>query len=306
MSDIIGIDIGGTKTAIGVVDNQGQIKQRKTIPTDLTVSPDTMLERIGDAVEALERPIGDVQIKGIGIGAPGPLDPDQGRMLGPPNLPTWHNLDVSSYFHERFQWPVELQNDAVAALFAERWTGAAKGCEDVVYLTISTGIGSGIISGGRLIKGVSGNAGEVGHIVIDPSFGECVCGQKGCFEYIASGTGISNHGSRALGETLSAEEIFSLARSGNQEAAAFLDKIYAVMGAGCVTLVNSFDPERIVIGGGVSKAGGDMFEAIQSYVSRYALNERGRAVSIVPASHGTDAGLIGAAAQLLLKGGEAL
>src|SRR5690606_32809569 len=155
------------------------------------------------------------QIKGIGIGAPGPLDPYNGMILRPPNLPKWENFPLSKELQQYFSCPVQLENDATAAALAEKWIGAARDCEHFVFVTISTGIGGGLYSHGRLITGASGNAGDIGHMVIDPSQGTCACGQDGCWEHIASGTAIARRASELCGENISAKEAVARAQEGD-------------------------------------------------------------------------------------------
>ncbi|MNE56475.1 N-acetylmannosamine kinase [compost metagenome] len=193
-------------------------------------------------------------------------------------------------------YSIKLENDATAATLAEKWLGAAKDEQHFVFITISTGIGAGIYMHGKLITGASGNAGDVGHFVIDPAAGRCVCGQRGCWEYVASGTAIARQASELLGRSVTSKEAFDLAAAGDPDVKELIDKVFGYIGIGCVTLINTLDPEKIVIGGGVSQVGEPLFQAVQDYVGRYALNPSGRKTPIVPAALQQDAGLIGAAA----------
>ncbi|WNS41716.1 ROK family protein [Paenibacillus sp. MMS20-IR301] len=299
MNYAMGIDIGGTKTALGLVSPEGQVLSKTSLPTDLSVTPPEMVDKIAAAVTQLLSDAGlqESDLKGIGIGAPGPLNTRLGQIAEPPNLRSWWNFPVVAAFKRHFQAPIVLENDATAAALAEKWVGAAASAEHFIYITISTGIGAGIYSHGRLITGATGNAGDIGHIVIDPAAGLCSCGQHGCFEYIASGTAIAREGSRLLGRQVTSKEVFELAFSGRDTAIkALVDRVFGYIATGCVTLINTFDPELLVIGGGVSQVGEPLFGAVRNYIQRHALNPSGRDTAVVPAALQQDAGLIGAAA----------
>ncbi|WP_438495394.1 ROK family protein [Paenibacillus sp. IHBB 3054] len=299
MNYAIGIDIGGTKTALGLVSPDGQVLSKASLTTDLSLTPSDMADKIAEAANRLlsDEGLHQTDLKGIGIGAPGPLNTKLGQIAEPPNLRSWWNFPVVAAFERHFQIPIVLENDATAAALAEKWTGAATAADHFVYITISTGIGAGIYSHGRLITGATGNAGDIGHMVIDPGAGLCSCGQRGCFEYIASGTAIAREASQLLGRQVTSKEVFELALS-SQDAAmkALVDRVFGYIGIGCVTLINTFDPELLVIGGGVSQVGAPLFEAVRDYIKLHALNPSGRSTRVVPAALQQDAGLIGAAA----------
>ncbi|APC49649.1 transcriptional regulator [Virgibacillus halodenitrificans] len=297
----VGIDIGGTKVAMGVVDEAGSMLAHHVIPMDLSIQPEGMLERICEEVTMLVARSGITwgSILGVGIGAPGPLDIKKGEINCPPNLPSWLDISIVDYMENHFSKPIILENDANAAALAEKWLGAAKGEDHFIYLTISTGIGAGIFCDGKLLHGHKGNAGDIGHGVMDPSFGPCACGQIGCLESIASGTAIAKRGSAIMGEELTAKEIFDLYFNGNTKIFLFIQRVFDVIGAACVSLINTFDAEKIVIGGGVTQVGEALFEHVQSYVSSYALNPSGRETKVVPAGLAQHAGVIGAAALCL-------
>ncbi|WP_127534578.1 ROK family protein [Paenibacillus kobensis] len=300
MQYAVGIDIGGTKTAIGLVDANGQALAKTTLPTNPS-SPSHMVDEIAAAANKLmeDSGVSASELLGIGIGAPGPLDTKRGIIAEPPNLRSWWGFPVVDSFRRHFDSHVKLafENDATAAALAERWIGAAKNADHYVYMTISTGIGAGIFSHGRLITGATGNAGDIGHIVIDPAAGLCQCGQRGCFEYIASGTAIARMASELLGRPVTTKEAFELALSGSNAAAEELvRRVFRYIGVGCVTMINTFDPELIVIGGGVSQVGAPLFDTVTDYIRHHALNPSGRETAVVPAALSQDVGLIGAAA----------
>lgn len=297
MQYAVGIDIGGTKTAIGLVDSNGHVLAKTALTTG--ASPSHMVDEVAAAVDQL---IGDAGIStssllGIGIGAPGPLDTKQGIIAEPPNLRDWWGFPIVDSMMRYYSVPITFENDATAAALAERWVGAAKGIDHFVYITVSTGIGAGIFSHGRLLTGATGNAGDIGHIVIDPAVGTCPCGQKGCLEYVASGTAIARIASEIVGRQVTSKEAFELAFSGEDAAVKDLvDRVFRYIGVGCVTMINTFDPELIIIGGGVSQVGAPLFDAVTDYIKKHALNPSGRQTQVVPAALSQDAGLIGAAA----------
>lgn len=300
MNVAIGIDIGGTKVAIGIVDDNGQVLARESLPTDLSIPPEEMVVRIAEGVQRLMAAsrLESEHILGIGIGAPGPLNPAEGRITCPPNLPNWRDFAVVDELRKHLDTTIVMENDATAATLAEHWIGVAQGVANFVYITISTGIGSGIFMNGRLMTGSSGNAGDAGHIVIDPSQGTCVCGQNGCWEWIASGTAIARMASEMMGRPTTSQEAFDLALQapGHPVMKKLVDRVFTYTGIGCVSLINTLDPQMIVIGGGVSQVGEPLFKAVRDYVSRFALNPTGRMTQIMPAALQQDVGLIGAAA----------
>ncbi|MBE1556309.1 ROK family protein [Sporosarcina limicola] len=294
----IGVDIGGTNIAIAIVNQHGIIINETVIPTDLSIKPREMIDRVCEEIKnsIKKSTIKKAEIIGIGIGAPAPLDNENGVIMGPTNLKSWVDIPICELVEQSFSLPVTLENDANAAAFAEKWIGAAKENDNFTYITISTGIGAGIFVEGKLLSGFKGNAGEIGHTVIDPSFGQCSCGQKGCLESIASGTAIAKEGSKIMGVELSTKEIFHLYAERNPKIVHYIEDVFKVIGIACVNLINTFDPEKVVIGGGVSKVGDPLFESIRAYVSQYAFSQTGRETEIVPAKLNQGSGVIGAAA----------
>ncbi len=298
MNYSIGVDIGGTKVAIAIVNQNGEIMQGKVIPTDLTISAEKMITGICDEIKQLiaQSTVLEKEMIGIGIGAPGPLDSKNGMITCPPNLQTWRDIPIQQLVQQSFSIPVTLENDANAAALAEKWIGAGKGNDDFTYITVSTGVGSGIVADGKLLRGRKGNAGDIGHTVVDPSFGQCACGQYGCLESIVSGTAIAKRGSEIMNEDLTSKEIFDLYAAWDSKIVDYIESVLRVLGVACVSIINTLDPEKIVIGGGVSKVGAPLFDSVQAYVNQYALNPTGRQTEIVPAQLGENAGVIGAAA----------
>ena len=298
MSFIIGVDIGGTKIALGIVKEDGNVIEKNVIATNTTIAPEQMIDQICQEIDSLltKSSLSINEIQGIGIGAPGPLAQEEGEIICPPNLPNWRNIKIVNQIKQYFNCPVYLENDANAATLAEKWVGAAKVNNNFIYMTISTGIGAGLYLNGKLFSGSSGSAGEIGHMVVDPSYGQCKCGQRGCFEYVASGTAIARLGSEKINKDLSTKEVFELYSAGNEQIIPIVEDVFKNIGSSCVTLINIFDPEKIVIGGGVSKVGEPLFNSVRDYVKKYALSPMGRETKIVPSGLGQDTGIIGAAA----------
>lgn len=290
----IGIDIGGTKIAVGLVDEHGNVISQQSLKTDPSKTPTALIAETAAVVSTLldTSGIAPEDVKGIGVGAPGPLDAKHGRLDSPPNLPAWHGFGVVEELKKHFgAWPVHFQNDATAATLAEKWLGAAKEVDNFVFITVSTGIGAGIYMHGRLITGASGNAGDVGFIMVEPG----AAGTEGYWEQIASGTAIARQASELLGRPVGTKEAFDLAAGGDAKMRELIDVTYRRLGMGCVSLINTLDPEMLVIGGGVSQIGEPLFDAIRAYVSQHALSPAGRRTAIVPAALSQNAGLIGAA-----------
>jgi glucokinase len=297
---VVGIDIGGTKVAIGVVDESGKVLADCILPTDLRLHPTEMVDKISEAINDLVKKQKNTEekIRGIGIGAPGPLDAIRGVITCPPNLPGWTDFSIVEEFKKKFNLPIVLENDANAATLAEKWVGAAQSNHSFVYITISTGIGSGLYMNGKLISGAKGNAGDIGHIVIDPSKGTCTCGQKGCFEWVASGPAIARQASEMMGQPLTTKQAFQLFEERHPKIVPLVEEVFQHIGMGCVTIINMLDPQVIVIGGGVSEVGDRLFNSVQQYINRYALNPAGRQTRVIRSALRQHAGLIGAASLL--------
>lgn len=290
MSIAVGIDIGGTKVAYGFVDEQGNVLAKGSIKTDLSAEPAEMITRIADAVKELanKNELSMDTMKGIGVGAPGPLDTKKGQLTCPPNLKSWWGFPVVEALEAQLPLPVTMENDATAAALAEKWLGAAKDSEHFIFITISTGIGAGIYMHGKLLTGSTGNAGDAGFMIVDRA------GTP--WELVASGTAVAKQASELLGRDVTSKEAFDLAASGDPQMAELVNQVFNCIGMGCVSLINILDPNKIVIGGGVSQVGEPLFTAVRNYVSKNALNPSGRQTVIVPAELEQDAGLIGAAA----------
>lgn len=272
MTTVLGVDIGGTKIATGLVNQKAQISSARSIPTLANEGYSVSIRQVWAAIE--EGITGDVSA--IGICAPGPLNPKTGVVLNPPNLPGWRNVELQQMAQARFGLRVRVENDCNAAGLAEVRFGAAKGCSSVFYAAIGTGIGSGIILDGKIYHGKNGAAAEGGHVSIDyRSETVCRCGSRGCIEALASGHVLERIGSYDLNE------------------------IAIQLGAWLGSVVSLLDPDIIVIGGGVSRIGEPLFEKLRAIVPGRTINPHAHELPIVPAKFGVEAGIVGAAAIMM-------
>ena len=319
---IVGIDLGGTKILTARCDRRGQVLAQTRIPTEAESGPDAVIARIFDTVKEVMEGCDPAHLIGVGIGAPGPLDVATGVLFAPPNLPGWTAVPLrdilGQWLRDHYGRPVrvEVGNDANAAALGEYLFGVGAqrpGLRHMVYMTVSTGIGGGIISDGRLLLGRRGMAGEVGHMTIDVNGPRCKCGNIGCLEILAAGPAIAHAGtglvasgrgpilSRLVGgepDRVTAELVEDAARQGDPDACALLGQVGHYLGVGVVNLIHLFNPELVCIGGGVSKAGALIFDPLRATVDALAMAPMREGVSIVPALLGDQIGVLGAAALL--------
>lgn len=317
---VLAIDIGATRVRIAVIDEGGAILWRENLLTMAEEGPTATLARIAASMNRALASANGSQVTAMGIGAPGPLDPWEGVIYNPPNLPGWDALPLKRILQDQFGLPVHVGNDANLAGLGEHRYGAGRGARDMVYLTISTGIGGGIITNGRLLLGADGLAGEIGHTSVQARGPRCNCGNFGCLEVMASGPAIARRGARALrrGEApgiaaragddpraVTAEMVVGAALAGDSVARDIVERAGFYIGVGVVNLVHTLNPRLIVIGGGVALGAGDLLlDPVRSTVAARAMPPFKRDLRIVPASLGDDAGLLGALA-LALCGGDA-
>jgi glucokinase len=308
----LAVDIGGTKILTALVRDDGTVTARSRVETPADVEPvvDAVVATVGQVLGAGVAP--QDQIVAAGVGAPGPMNPETGVVYEPPNIRGWHDVPLGALLTERLGMRVWVENDANAAAVAEWWIGAGRGVSDLIYVTVSTGIGGGIIIGDRLVRGVSGTAGEVGHMTIDVNGPPCPCRRgNGHLEALATGPAIARMaretveaGKRSVllemaggrPEAITAAMVETAARDGDQVASEVFARAATYLGIGMANLLNIFNPERIVIGGGVSKAGEMLFEPVRRVALERAFERPGRDAEIVPAALGDDVGVVGAAA----------
>lgn len=285
----IGVDIGGTKIATGVLRGD-ELHGRHIQPT-----PETGWEAVLDAVAAQVRTLQDrhPEATRVGVGVPGPLNPERTRVKFAPNIYGFTDVPLVDGLQDRLGQRVFLENDAKAAALAEAHLGAARGTESSVYVTVSTGIGSGIVLGGRIWRGRHGIAGELGHVTVMPGGPVSGAGLDGALEAVASGTAIARDASYALNRDVSTAEAFALAEQGHPAAARIVRQALKHVGVALADLQKLLDPEVFVLGGGVASVGDFFFAGVQAAAEEYAAPFA--PVTIRRAQLGTEAGVIGAA-----------
>lgn len=318
---IIGIDVGGTKVAGGLVTRNGKLSHALVVPTLAEQGFKKSLAQITTLIGRLMRAAGGKNnVGGIGICAPGPLNPKTGVVLNPPNLPGWRNIPLTKLIEKEFGVPARLENDANAAGLAETLFGAAVGYKDVFYVTVSTGIGTGVIIDGKIYHGKNGIAGEGGHATIDyKSPYHCGCGNYGCIEALAAGPGMARRArvmleqehslpsllrdlTRGHTEDISPKLIQEAARKGDRIAKAVLDETGLFLGIWLGSMISLFDPEAIVIGGGVSMIGKPLFDKIRATIPAHTINGFAAKTPVLPAKLQSNVGVYGAASVFLPAG----
>jgi len=284
---VIGVDLGGTKILAGVVGFEGHVEHRREHPTPVT-SEDDLLAGLDEAVEELL----DDEIAAIGFGLPSPIDQRTGRAQQAVNIPLDSSVDFRGRMAERFGRPVGIENDANAATYAEFHFGAGRDVETMVMLTLGTGCGGGAVLDGRLYRGWA----EFGHMVIVYDGLPCqgTCTGRGHLEPYVTGVAATKLAQEAFGPAVDAHRLVRLANEGEPRAIEILDGIGRHLGAGIGSLVNIFNPELVVIGGGFAAAGDFILDPAREIVAREGLAGAGKHVRIVRAELGTAAGLIGA------------
>lgn len=270
-----GIDIGGTKIALGLVDATGVVLATTQVPTLVSVGPQAGITRIITALDGLLTQTPDANLRGIGVGCTGPLDAPRGIIQNPYTLPGWENFNLLAPLEQRYNVPTHMENDADAAALGEAWCGSGQGYRTQLYITVSTGIGAGLILNGRLYKG-SGNAGELGHTVVDMNGPLCNCGRRGCLEAIAAGPALARLVLEREGpgkdELLrdgppTPSQVTAAARAGNPHARAVVTYAARALAVGVANAVASFAPDVIVLGGGVMREWDLFIDAIRAEVA---------------------------------------
>jgi glucokinase len=320
----IGVDLGGTKLDVGIVDSSGKIVDHVLIKTKAKEGAKAIIQDILNAIKELceknvkKKSTQDNQdnkfksILSVGLGIAGQIEKKTGKVLFAPNL-DWHDVPLQKELEEALKLPVYVTNDVRAAAWGEWLYGAGQGSNDILCLFVGTGIGGGIVSGGRMLIGFSNTAGEVGHMTLDINGPKCTCGNYGCFEALAGGWAIarrakeavaknSNAGKHLLSlvngkiEDLSAKDLFQMAHSGDFLAMSIVNEVAVDLVAGIAGLVNAFNPQLVILGGGVIKGYPEFIEAIREGVPKRALKSAVASLQIVETTLQANAGVIGAAA----------
>lgn len=308
----IGVDLGGTKILTAVADSDGEIISRKKLSTEADKGEEVILRNIEDSINSVldQSGVKKSEIKKIGIGSPGPLSTVKGVIYETANMP-WKNVPIVDIMEERTGIPVKLENDANAAGLGEKWFGAGKGVDDMIYITVSTGVGGGIIIDQKALHGYDGAAGEIGHMTINPDGPQCGCGNYGCLESFASGTAIGREGRKVVKEGKS-DILQELSNNNPEKVDAYLvaqaaikgdkvcKKIYEeagyYLGIGIANLINLFNPEMIVMGGGVWKDADLLKDTMWESLEERALSSSLEQVEICKVELGDDTGVKGAIA----------
>ncbi|EHJ51905.1 ROK family glucokinase [Streptococcus macacae] len=310
---LLGIDLGGTSIKFGILTENGEVQEKWAIETNILeggkhIVPD-IIASIKHRLELYRLPKSD--FIGIGMGSPGVVNRDNKTVTGAYNLNWDETQDVGAAIEEELNIPFAIDNDANVAALGERWVGAGDNQPDVVFMTLGTGVGGGIIADGNLIHGVAGAGGEIGHIIVETKDGfECTCGNKGCLETVASATGVvrlarqlaeAYEGSSEIkaavdnGDAVTSKDIFVAAAAGDKFADSVVEKVSFYLGLATANISNILNPDSVVVGGGVSASGEFLRSRIEKYFEEFAFPQVKQSTKIKIAELGNDAGIIGAA-----------
>lgn len=306
----IGIDVGGTNVKIALVDSDGKIGYSNTIPTRAEMGYEYTINNMKQAIRDLmtETKLSAKDIEGIGFGLPGQVDFKSGIVRLITNIPGWVEIPLAKMIEDEFHIPTRIDNDVRCAALGELNFGAGKGCENLICITVGTGIGSGLIINGKLVRGASNAAGEIGHIKLQMHDGPiCGCGDTGCLEAFASGPSIvamaeeyilggksTKYREMANGGAITPFIVAEAAKAGDPVARRIFTRMGEYIGIGMASVVNLLNPERIIVGGGVADAGDILLTPLKETIKKRAMKIAGETVEVVPAQLGNTAGVIGA------------
>ncbi|MBY4965606.1 ROK family glucokinase [Streptococcus suis] len=314
---IIGIDLGGTSVKLAILTTEGEIQEKWSIKTNILDDGSHIVPDIIDSIKQRFETHGLTKddFLGVGMGSPGVVDSEAGTVIGAYNL-NWKTLQlVKDQFESALGLPFFIDNDANVAALGEQWVGAGNNNPNVVFMTLGTGVGGGVIAAGNLIRGVKGAGGELGHITVD--FNEpvaCTCGKKGCLETVASATGIVNLSRRYAdqyagdaklkqmiddGQDVTAKDVFDLAKEGDDLALIVYRHFSEYLGVACANIAAVLNPAYIVLGGGVSAAGEFLLDGVRKVFAENSFPQIKESTQIVLATRGNDAGVLGAASLVL-------
>ncbi|MBB2480134.1 ROK family glucokinase [Bacillus sp. APMAM] len=310
---IVGVDLGGTSVKLAFIQEDGEILHKWEIPTDKSEQGKNILPDIAESIQRKMVELGGTKERliGIGMGAPGAVDKEKGIIYEAVNLGWPKNYPIVKLLSDLSGLPVEIDNDANCAALGEMWKGAGSGAKNIACVTLGTGVGGGIIVNGDIVQGVKGAAGEIGHITIIPEGGApCNCGKTGCLETVASATGIVRvakdtiiqyEGESSLKDlyiskgSIEAKDVFDCMNQGDTLSASIIEQIMLHLGLVLANIGNVLNPEKIVIGGGVSKAGDLLLNPLQKYFNQFAYSAVSASTELAIATLGNDAGILGAA-----------
>ena len=313
MSDVlVGVDLGGTNVKTAAVSRDGRVLGKDARPTPADQGLYAVLDTIAEAVRVVlrEAGMGPGEVLAAGIGAPGPMNWRTGVVFSPPNLPGWKDVPLADLLRERLGAPCFVDNDANVACYGEFWLGAGRDVDDMILLTLGTGVGGGIVTMGQLLRGPDGTAGEIGHLCVRRNGRQCNCGAKGCLETYASVTGMVRTAQKGIQEghetiltsmcggdltRLSGKMISEAAIAGDGFAAWVMQETGVWLGTAIGSLINLLNPEKVVLAGGMIGAGDILFQPIRETARAQAFEVPGKRAEIVPATLDPDSGVIGAA-----------
>lgn len=306
----IGVDLGGTKIYTALSDENGNIIREIIKPTEASKGYEQIVEKIKESIRYVSSDIENNKIISIGIGSPGPLDVSNGLIVNPPNLP-FNNFNIVDCLKDEFKLPVFLDNDANAATLAEYKFGAGVGTTNMIFITASTGVGAGAVLNKNIYRGSTSNALELGHTTVDYSGNKCGCGNMGCVEAMSSGTAIKNQAEELLKldvetslrkyDLVTAKEVFIESDNGDKLASEVLRKSLGYLGVAVSNAANIFDPDMIVVGGGVSDGGQIVFDIINEEMKTRCLSPILKHCIVKKAQLGGKAGVLGAVALAMIE-----
>jgi glucokinase len=304
---VAGIDIGGTKIVVALGDMEGNVISHSRYATQVEIGPHRIVD---NAIAEIKRMVEKTatRLVAVGVGCGGPLDSQRGLILSPPNLPDWDEFPIIEIIEERLAVPALLDNDANVAALGESKYGAGHGLSDIVYITISTGIGGGIIIGGKLLHGVNDGAGEVGHITVLPDGPSCGCGARGCMEALCSGTSIARRARESLLagvhssltemaggiNEVTAKVVAEAARGGDRLAQEIWDETIYYLAVGISNIINILAPQAVILGGGVATSGEQLLEPLRREIQSRNTMLPPEKIDIRQAALGGDSGIYGA------------
>lgn len=304
----VGVDLGGTAIKVGICNEQGQLLNTFEGPTETEKGTEAIIDNIVKYVHHIveQSEYTWEQVGGVGAGLAGFMDLKEGVILHSPNLP-FRDVPIRAILADRLGKPVRVENDANVAALGEAWSGAGQGIENCVCYTLGTGVGGGIIINGKIYQGFSGVAGELGHMAVIPDLEaiQCGCGKMGCLETVSSATGIIRMAKDAVQrgdrtslsslEDITAKDVFDAAKAGDEVATRIVSRAAFYLGKAMSAVAAVLNPERFIIGGGVSKAGDILFDEIRNVFYKLTPDSLQKGIEIIPATLGNDAGMIGAA-----------
>ncbi len=310
-SVVVAIDLGGTNLKAAVVDRDGRLLVRRSSPTATGQRAEDLVTEIRNLAHTMLAEAGTPRrhLAAVGVGSPGPLSPTRGVVHKAANLPGLVDAPIAALVSRSLGVPAGLDNDANLAAWGESWIGAGRGVDDMVFLTLGTGIGGGVIIGGRVLHGAMENAGEIGHLIAVPDGLQCNCGQRGCLEAYASASSVARIVMREIergeastlaervgrGESIDGRDVCEAAESGDALCLSVWDDACRYLALACINLQHSFSPRRIILGGGMGGAGATLLDRVRGHFDRQKWRLHDDFPQIVLAELGNDAGVIGAA-----------